>query len=162
MPAMTAARMRSWWSGGKGRRVSGPAADDADGALELDPVGVDAGLGGGFADQGGYGPVGEQVSVDLLAAPAPGPGPQPPPGPLPAPAGAGSGATGRADGAGWLRVRSPPGGAGSGGPPGAGAARVGSDGGGGWRPWGPQAPRRPGAAALAPPQQLGAGVRGRA
>src|SRR5260221_361022 len=62
MPAMTAARMRSWCSGGKGRRVGGPAADDADGALELDPVGVDAGLGGGFADQGGYGPAGGRVA----------------------------------------------------------------------------------------------------
>jgi hypothetical protein len=27
---------------GEGRRVGGPAADDADGSLELDPVGVDA------------------------------------------------------------------------------------------------------------------------
>jgi hypothetical protein len=48
----TAARMRCCCSGGKGRRVGGPAADDADGALEFDPVGVDAGFGGGLADQG--------------------------------------------------------------------------------------------------------------
>ena len=67
MLAMTLARMRSRWSGGENRRVSGPAADDADGPLELDPVRVDAGLGGGLADQGRDGVVGEQVAVDLLA-----------------------------------------------------------------------------------------------
>lgn len=44
---------------GKGRRVSGPAADDADGPLELDPVRADARLGGGLADQGGDGVVGQ-------------------------------------------------------------------------------------------------------
>ena len=36
---------------GKGRRGDGPAGD-ADGPDELDPVGVDVGLGGGLADQG--------------------------------------------------------------------------------------------------------------
>jgi hypothetical protein len=50
MPAMTASRMRFCCSGGKGRRVGGPAADDPDGALELDAVGVDVCLGGGPAD----------------------------------------------------------------------------------------------------------------
>src|ERR1700674_1625749 len=65
MPAMTRARMRWRWSGGKSR-VSGPAADDADGPLELDPVGVDARGGGGCADQGADGVVGEQVAPDLL------------------------------------------------------------------------------------------------
>src|ERR1019366_6775753 len=67
MLAMTVARMRSCCSGGKGRRVSGPAADDADCPLELDPVGVDARLGGGPADQGREGVMGEQVAVDFLA-----------------------------------------------------------------------------------------------
>jgi hypothetical protein len=62
MSAMTVARMRSRWSGGKGRRVSGPAADDPDGALEFDPVGVDGGFGGGPADQGADRAVGEQVA----------------------------------------------------------------------------------------------------
>jgi hypothetical protein len=38
MSAMTAASDRCCWLGGKGR-VSGPAADDADGAQKLDPVG---------------------------------------------------------------------------------------------------------------------------
>src|SRR5258708_27498644 len=65
MPAMTRARTRWRWSGGKSR-VSGPAADDADGALELDPVGVDAGGGGGCADQGADRVGGEQVAPDLL------------------------------------------------------------------------------------------------
>jgi hypothetical protein len=51
---------------GKGR-VCGPAADDADGAQELDPAGVDAGFGGGLADQRRDGVVDEQVAVDLLA-----------------------------------------------------------------------------------------------
>jgi hypothetical protein len=41
MSAITVARMRSCRSGEKGRRVSGPAAGDADGPLELDPVRVD-------------------------------------------------------------------------------------------------------------------------
>src|SRR5450631_1825272 len=67
MSAMTASRRRSRWSGGKGRRVGGPAADDADGALEFDPVRVDAGFGGGPADQGRQGVMGEQVAVDFLA-----------------------------------------------------------------------------------------------
>src|SRR5258707_1434909 len=67
MLAMTVARMRCCWSGGEGRRVGGPAADNADGALEFDPVGVDARFGGCLADQGADGVVGEQVAVDLLA-----------------------------------------------------------------------------------------------
>ena len=66
MPAMTVARMRSWCSGGKGRRIGGAAAGDADGALELDPVRVNAGLGGGPADQGRQGVMGQQVAVDFL------------------------------------------------------------------------------------------------
>ena len=41
-------------------RVGDPAADDADGALELDAVRVDAGRGGGGADQGADRVVGEQ------------------------------------------------------------------------------------------------------
>src|SRR5450755_5132363 len=65
MPAMTRARVRWRWSGGKSR-VGGPAADDADGPPELDPVGVDSGAGGGCADQGADGVVGEQVAPDLL------------------------------------------------------------------------------------------------
>src|SRR6266498_1936223 len=80
MSAVIRVRMRSCWSGGKGRRVGGPAADDADGALELDPVRVDACFGGGPADQGRYGVVGEQVAVDLLADHVRAPGPQHPPG----------------------------------------------------------------------------------
>jgi hypothetical protein len=39
---MTLARTRWRWSGGKSR-VGGPAADDADRPLELDPVRVDPG-----------------------------------------------------------------------------------------------------------------------
>jgi len=81
MSAMTVARMRSRWSGGKGRRVSGPAADDPDSALEFDPVRVDGGFGGGLADQGADRVVGEQVAVDLLADHVRAPGPQHPPGP---------------------------------------------------------------------------------
>jgi hypothetical protein len=54
-----------WWSGGEGRR--GVAADDAQGAGEFDAVGVDAGFGGGGADQGADGVVGQQVAVDFLA-----------------------------------------------------------------------------------------------
>jgi hypothetical protein len=65
---------------GEGRRVSGPAADDPDGALEFDPVGVDACFGGGLADQGTDRVVGEQVAVDLLADHIRAPGPQHPPG----------------------------------------------------------------------------------
>src|ERR1035438_427480 len=65
MPAMMRSRTRWRWSGGKSRAV-GPAADDADGLLELDPVRVDAGRGGRGADQGADGVVGEQVSPDLL------------------------------------------------------------------------------------------------
>src|ERR1022692_2495311 len=65
MPAMTRARMRWRWSGGKSR-VSGPAADDADGPPELDPVRVNAGAGGGCADQGADRVVGKQVAPDLL------------------------------------------------------------------------------------------------
>jgi len=64
--ARTLARMRARCSGGKGR-VGDPAADDAHGALELDPVGVDVGLGGGPADQRADRVMGEQVAVDLLA-----------------------------------------------------------------------------------------------
>jgi len=67
MLAMTAARMRSRCSGGKGRRVGGPAADDPHAALEIDPVGVDVGFGGGRADEGADRIMGEQVALDLLA-----------------------------------------------------------------------------------------------
>ena len=72
--------MRSCCSGGEGRRVGGPAADDADGPLELDPVRVDTRLGRGPADQGRQGVVGEQVAVDLLADHVRALGPQHPPG----------------------------------------------------------------------------------
>src|SRR5260370_31890198 len=65
MSAITRARVRWACSGGKSR-VGDPAADDADGALELDPVRVHAGGGGGLADQGADRVVGEQVAVDLL------------------------------------------------------------------------------------------------
>src|ERR1022692_3302996 len=65
MPARTRARMRWRWSGGKSR-VSGPAADDADGPPELDPVRVNASAGGGCADQGADRVVGQQVAPDLL------------------------------------------------------------------------------------------------
>src|SRR5438034_7965715 len=67
MSASTAAWTRVCCSGGKGRRVSDPAAQDAHGAFELDAVGVDVGLGCGSADQGADRVVGEQVPVDLLA-----------------------------------------------------------------------------------------------
>src|SRR5260370_4284078 len=65
MSAITRARMRWACSGGKSR-VGDPAADDADGALELDPVRVHAGGGGGLADQGADRVVGQQVAVYLL------------------------------------------------------------------------------------------------
>src|SRR5208283_2022467 len=65
MPAVTLARMRWRWLGGKSR-AGGPAADDADGSLELDPVRVDARVRGGGADQGADRVVGEQVAPDLL------------------------------------------------------------------------------------------------
>src|SRR5450631_1322010 len=78
MSAMIAARMRSRWSGGKGRRAGALAADDPDGAQEFHPVGVNVGLGGGPADQGADRMVGEQVAVDLLADHVRAPGPQDP------------------------------------------------------------------------------------
>ncbi|MCW2890429.1 MAG: hypothetical protein JWL58_7291 [Streptosporangiaceae bacterium] len=53
-------------SGGKGRRPGGLAADHADGAAELDPVGVDVGLGGRPADQGADRVVGQQVPLQFL------------------------------------------------------------------------------------------------
>src|SRR5271169_1210491 len=65
MPAMTLARTRWRWSGGKSQ-VGGPAADDADRPFELDPVRVDPGRGGSGADQGADRVVGEQVAPDLL------------------------------------------------------------------------------------------------
>jgi hypothetical protein len=65
MSALACARMAWACSGGKGR-VSDPAARDADGALELDPVGVDAGRGGRGAGQGADRVVGQQVAPDLL------------------------------------------------------------------------------------------------
>jgi hypothetical protein len=61
------ARVVAQRSGGKGRRVSDLAADDAYGAQELDPVGVDVGFGRGPADQCDDRVVGRQVAVDLLA-----------------------------------------------------------------------------------------------
>src|SRR5215470_2996767 len=61
---MTWERSACWRSGGKGR-ADGPA-DGLDGALELDPVGVDAGGGGGGADQGADGVVGQQVAPYFL------------------------------------------------------------------------------------------------
>jgi len=65
--ALIFARVAARRSGGKGRRVSDLAADDAHGAQELDPVGVDVGFGGGPADQRADRVVGQQVAVDLLA-----------------------------------------------------------------------------------------------
>src|SRR5258708_6243979 len=65
MSAITRARMRWACSGGESR-VGDPAADDADGALELDPVRVDADARGRGADQGADRVVGEQVAPDLL------------------------------------------------------------------------------------------------
>ena len=47
MSARILASDRFCCAGGKGRRVGDPAADDAHGSQELDPVGVDVGLGGG-------------------------------------------------------------------------------------------------------------------
>jgi hypothetical protein len=60
---MIRARARWWCSGGKDR-VGDPAAQDADGALELDPVRVDLGFGGRRADQGADGVVGYDVVRD--------------------------------------------------------------------------------------------------
>jgi hypothetical protein len=59
---MTRAVARCRCSGGK-CRVGGPAAQDPDGALELDPVRVDACLGGCLADQGADGVVDQKVTV---------------------------------------------------------------------------------------------------
>ena len=42
-------------------------ADDAEGAGEFDPVGIDVGFGGSPADQGADRVVGQEVAVDLLA-----------------------------------------------------------------------------------------------
>src|SRR5712691_1274148 len=64
MSAMTRARAARACSGGKSR-ADGPA-DDAQGALELDPVRVDPGAGGGGADQGAERVAGQQVAPDLL------------------------------------------------------------------------------------------------
>src|SRR5215475_3280953 len=52
------------WSGGESR-ADGPA-DDAHGALELDPVRVDPGRGSRSTRQGADGVVGQQVAPDLL------------------------------------------------------------------------------------------------
>ena len=60
MSAMTPARAARACSGGESR-ADGPA-DDAQGALELDPVRVDPGAGGGGADQGAERVVGQQVA----------------------------------------------------------------------------------------------------
>jgi hypothetical protein len=60
MSALIAARRCSFCSGGKGR-ADGPA-DDADGAGEADPVGVDVGFGGGLADQRADRMVSQQVA----------------------------------------------------------------------------------------------------
>src|SRR5271166_2782676 len=64
MPAMTRSRMRCCRSGGKSR-ARGPAADDADGSLELDPARAGARVRGRGADQGADRVVGEQVAPDL-------------------------------------------------------------------------------------------------
>src|SRR5580658_10550773 len=79
MSAMIAARAFSGGSGGESR-ADGPA-DDADGAGEFHPVGVDVSLGCGLADQPGDGPVRQQVAVDFLACHVRAPGPQYPSGP---------------------------------------------------------------------------------
>src|SRR6516162_4834588 len=79
MSAATWPRMRRRWSGGKSR-VGDPAADGADGPLEPDPVRVDAGRGGGGADQGADRVVGQEVAPDLLLDHVRGLRPQDPPG----------------------------------------------------------------------------------
>src|ERR1700687_4591395 len=72
MAALTRARTRWRWAGGKNRAGGpgagdgGPAADDADRPLELDPVRIGARVRGGGADQGADRVVGEQVAPDLL------------------------------------------------------------------------------------------------
>jgi hypothetical protein len=60
---MTSSRACFRWSGGKGRRVVDPAADDAYSPLEFHPAGIDAGGGGGGADQGA-----DRVSGTVLDA----------------------------------------------------------------------------------------------
>src|SRR5580704_10515122 len=80
MSAMTRARIRWACSGGKGR-ASDPAAHDADGPFELDPVRVDPSAGSRRAGQGADGVVGQQVAVDLLPDQARGLGAQYPAGP---------------------------------------------------------------------------------
>src|SRR5215471_10847470 len=77
---MTRAAARCRCSGGKSR-VGGPAAEDADGALELDPVWVDVRFGGSLTDQGTDRVVGQQVAVDLLPHQIRGLRAQYPPGP---------------------------------------------------------------------------------
>jgi len=67
MSAMTLARVQAWCSGGKGRRVGDPAADDARGARELDPVGVDVGSVAARQIRALRGVMGQQVAVDFLA-----------------------------------------------------------------------------------------------
>src|ERR1700728_876038 len=79
MSALTCARMAWACSGGKGR-VSDPAAQDADGALELDPVRVDAGRGGRCAGQDADRVVGQEVAPDLLLDEVRAAGPQDLPG----------------------------------------------------------------------------------
>lgn len=53
-------------SGGKIARRWEGAACDAEGSDEADPVGVDAGVVGGFPHEGAYGEVAAQMSPDLL------------------------------------------------------------------------------------------------
>src|SRR5712691_7219330 len=65
MSAMMRSRTCFCWSGGKSR-ASGPAADDAGGPLELDPVGIDAGVRRGGAGQGADRVAVEEVTPDLL------------------------------------------------------------------------------------------------
>src|SRR5260221_2193085 len=80
MSATTLARMRSCRSGGKAAGSAARRRTIRTVRLNLTRSGVDAALGGGPADQGGDGPVGEQVPVVLLADHVRAPGPQHAPG----------------------------------------------------------------------------------
>jgi hypothetical protein len=64
--AKTAAVAAARWSGGKGRRLTGLAAGEADGADEADPVRVMPGFVGGPAHQLPDRVVGQQDSPHLL------------------------------------------------------------------------------------------------
>src|SRR3984893_193075 len=79
MSDLTCARMTGARSGGKGR-VGDPAAQDADGPLELDAIRVDAGRGGRCAGQGADRVMGQEVAPDFLLDEVRAAGPQYSPG----------------------------------------------------------------------------------